>query len=72
VRASYGEGTGLEAGESVYLAFENFGNETLEYDPTLGIEAEGALPLLDPTTLLLIGGGIVALVVIVAIVKLRK
>ncbi len=72
VRASYGEGTGQEAGESVYLAFENFGNETLEYDPTLGIEADGVLPLFDTNTLLLIGGGVVVLVVIVALLKLRK
>jgi hypothetical protein len=37
VKASYGEGMQGDKGESVYLAFENFKGETLEYDPTLGI-----------------------------------
>ena len=70
VKASYGEGTGQEAGESVYLAFENFGNETLEYDPTLGIEpsTDGSL---DMTTLALIGGAVIAVIVIVVIIKKR-
>ena len=66
VKASYGEGVGLEAGESVYLAFENFGDETLVYDPILGVESSSSLPLIDTPTLLLIGGS-VAVVAIVAI-----
>jgi hypothetical protein len=70
VKASYGEGTGQEAGESVYLAFENFGNETLEYDPTLGIvpSTDG---FLDLTTLALIGGIAIAIIAIVIIIKKR-
>ncbi len=70
VKASYGEGIGSENGESVYLAFEYFGNDTMVYDPILGIESAGTLPL-DTTTLLIIGG--VALIAIIAIaLKLKK
>jgi hypothetical protein len=66
VKASYGEGVGGENGESVYLAFQNFGDDTLEYDPIVGLSAD----TLDSTTLLLIGGvGIVAIVVIAMKVK---
>ena len=70
VKASYGEGTGLEAGESIYLAFENFGNETLEYDPTLGIIPADAIPL--DTTLLLVGGAIAIIVILALVIKMRK
>lgn len=72
VRASYGEGTGLEAGQAIYLAFENFGNETLEYDPTLGIESSSSTGfVLDPMTLALIGGAVVVLLLVVAIIRRR-
>jgi hypothetical protein len=67
VKASHGEGTGLEAGESVYLAFEYFGNETLEYDPILGIDS--TTTGLDSTVLLLAGAGVA--IVVIAIVALR-
>ncbi len=71
VRASYGEGMGGERGESVYLAFEYFGNDTLIYDPVLGIASADTLPLDSTTTLMVVGG--VAVVAIVAIwLKLRK
>jgi len=70
VKASYGEGTGLEAGESVYLAFENFGNERLEYDPTIGIIPADAVAL--DTTLLLVGGAVVGIVILVLVMKMRK
>lgn len=70
VKASYGESTGMEAGESVYLAFENFGNETLEYDPILGIESTTGFAL-DTMTLALIGGAVVVLLLVVIIVKKR-
>ena len=54
----------------MYLAFENFGNETLEYDPTLGIipSTDGAL---DITTIALIGGAVVAVIIIVVVIKKR-
>ena len=71
VKASYGEGIGQEAGESIYLAFENFGNETLEYDPILGIEATETAFALDPMTLALVGGAIVVLLIIAVAVRRR-
>jgi hypothetical protein len=72
VKASYGEGIGMEAGESIYLSFENFGEETLEYDPILGIEASSSngLPL-DTTTLALIGGAVVVLLIVAVAVRRR-
>jgi hypothetical protein len=73
VKASYGEGTALEAGESVYLAFENFGDETLEYDPILGIEPSASGVDILLANLPLIGAGALVAVVIAAIVlKLKK
>ncbi len=74
VKASYGEGIGLEAGESIYLAFQNFGNETLEYDPVLGVETVSTTPinnLTDPTTLALIAGAVVVLLIVAIIIKKR-
>jgi hypothetical protein len=72
VKASYGEGIGMEAGESIYLAFENFGNETLEYDPILGMESTDTTPFVpDTMTLALIGGAVVVLLLVAVIVKRR-
>ncbi|MFW9932160.1 MAG: hypothetical protein ACFFDR_05835 [Candidatus Thorarchaeota archaeon] len=71
VKASYGEGVGQEAGESIYLAFENFGNETLEYDPIIGISSTDSL-LLDANTLLIIGGVVVVVVVLALVFKMKK
>ena len=71
VKASYGEGTGMEAGESIYLAFENFGNETLEYDPILGIESSTTGFVPDTMTLVLIGGAVVVLLLVFVVVKKR-
>ena len=72
VQGTYGRGTGQERGKSVYLAFEYFGDETLEYDPTLGI-----IPIvvagfgIDYNQLLLVVGGvsIVSLVILSARIK---
>jgi hypothetical protein len=61
----------MEAGESIYLVFENFGNETLEYDPILGIEATEPSFVPDTMTLALIGGAVVVLLLVVVIVKRR-
>ncbi len=70
VKASYGEGVGQENGQSVYLAFEYFGNDTMVYDPIIGIESADVIPL-DTTTLLIVGG--IAVVVVIAIaLKLKK
>jgi len=72
VKASYGEGTGLEAGEAIYLAFENFGNDTLEYDPILGIDPSTSTGIvLDPVTLALIGGAVVVLLIVAVVVRKR-
>ncbi len=71
VKASYGEGIEMEAGESIYLAFENFGDETLEYDPILGIESSSTDFVPDPTTLALIGGAVVVLLIVFVVVKKR-
>jgi len=72
VSASHGESTGLHAGESVFLAFPYFGNETLFYDPILGISSDSSVSLLDTPTLYLVGG-VVGVVAIAAIVlKIRK
>lgn len=72
VKASYGEGIGMEAGQSIYLAFENFGDETLEYDPILGVEASTSTGfVLDAMTLALIGGAVVVLLLVVVVVKKR-
>lgn len=72
VKASYGEGIGMEAGESIYLAFENFGSETLEYDPILGIEStDGTSFVPDTMTLALIGGAVVVLLIVAVALKRR-
>jgi hypothetical protein len=72
VKASYGEGTGLEAGEAIYLAFQNFGDEILEYDPILGIESStSAGVVLDPMILALIGGAVVVLLLAALVVRKR-
>jgi len=72
VKASYGEGIGLEAGESVYLAFENFGDEILVYDPVLGVESSPSLPLIDTPTLLLIGGSIAVVAIVAIALRVKK
>ncbi|MGY5865182.1 MAG: hypothetical protein RTV41_11320 [Candidatus Thorarchaeota archaeon] len=69
VKASFGDATGDYSGNAVYLSFENFGDDTLEYDPILGI-----LPsepgILDPMTIGIVGG--VAVIAILAIVLVRR
>ena len=70
VRASFGESPGSYSGNAVYLAFENFGDETLEYDPVLGVLPSEAGLVLDPMTLGIIGGA--AVLVILAIVLVRR
>jgi len=72
VQASHEQTTGLYAGESVYLSFPYFGNDTLFYDPIIGINSDATVSLIDTPILYLIGGtiGVVALVAIV--LKVRK
>jgi hypothetical protein len=73
MKATHGEAEQASVGKSVYLAFEYFGNETLDYDPTLGVlSADTPVPL-DSEQLLLIGGAAVALLVVIAlVVKTRR
>jgi len=72
VKASYGEGIGQEAGESIYLAFENFGDDILEYDPILGMESADSTGLpIDTMTLVLIGGAVVVLLIVIVAVRRR-
>ncbi|MHA2602011.1 MAG: hypothetical protein AM324_007775 [Candidatus Thorarchaeota archaeon SMTZ1-83] len=71
MKASHGNTEQNQESKSVYLAFEYFGNETLDYDPTLGVLSTAANPL-DITTMLLVGGSAAAVIVVAAlIVKMR-
>ncbi|MGD9380942.1 MAG: hypothetical protein PVI03_00695 [Candidatus Thorarchaeota archaeon] len=73
MRASHGEGEQGSVGKAVYLAFEYFGNETLDYDPTLGVLSADGPALLDTEQLLLIGGVAVTLLAVIAlVVKTRR
>jgi len=78
VRGTYGQAPEGETGKSTYLAFEYFGNETLEYDPTIGLSStedgtddgtdNGGLGI-DYTQLAIIGGGIILVVLVILAVK---
>ncbi|MGD9395337.1 MAG: hypothetical protein PVJ05_02820 [Candidatus Thorarchaeota archaeon] len=70
VRASFGDSSGGYAGKAVYLSFENFGDETLEYDPVLGVLPSEPGLALSPMTLGLVAGA--AIIVILAIVLVRR
>ncbi|MFW9792769.1 MAG: hypothetical protein ACFFEE_00585 [Candidatus Thorarchaeota archaeon] len=70
VNASYGEASGEYSGKAIYLSFENFGNETLEYDPILGIMPSEPGIIIEPMTIGIITG--VAVIVILAVVLLRR
>ena len=73
MKATHGEADGGSIGKSVYLAFEYFGDETLDYDPTLGILSDGdPLPLTSEQLVLVAGGAVVLLVVIALVVRTRR
>jgi hypothetical protein len=78
VNASHERTTGLYAGESVYLSFPYFGNETLFYDPIVGINTDALTStpapsiLDDPNSLYLIGGAIGVIALVAIILKIRK
>ncbi len=71
VQGTHGQGTGEESGKSIYLAFEYFGDETLEYDPIIGIIPIADSFGIDYNQLLLMVGGvsIVSLVILAARMK---
>ncbi|MHA3964900.1 MAG: hypothetical protein AM325_015335 [Candidatus Thorarchaeota archaeon SMTZ1-45] len=70
VRASFGEAPGEYSGNAVYLSFENFGDDTLEYDPVLGVVPSEPGLVLDPMTLGIVAGA--AIIVILAIALIRR
>ncbi len=81
VQGIQGSPTGEEMGKSVYLAFEYFGNETLEYDPVLGISSSGATDgtdtgdggvIIDYNQLMLVAGGLSVIVLVLVIVKMKR
>jgi len=72
VKASHEQTTGLYAGESIYLSFPYFGNETLFYDPIVGINSDISEPLIDTPTLFLAGGAIAVVALVAIALKLRK
>ncbi|MHA1637928.1 MAG: hypothetical protein ACTSUB_07930 [Candidatus Thorarchaeota archaeon] len=70
VKASYAESAGAQAGTAIYLAFENFGNETLVYDPILGVDSSSDF-ISDNILLIGIGVALVALVVVFVVVRMK-
>ena len=70
VKASYGEPSGDYSGNAIFLSFENFGNETLEYDPILGILPSESGLVLDPMTLGIVAGA--AVIILLAVVLLKR
>ncbi|MFX1605264.1 MAG: hypothetical protein ACFFDD_05100 [Promethearchaeota archaeon] len=70
VRASFGDATGGYSGNAVYLAFENFGDDILEYDPVLGVIPSEPGLVLNPATLGILAGA--AIIVILAVVLLKR
>ena len=70
VRASFGDAPGEYAGNAVYLSFANFGDDTLEYDPVLGVLPSEPGLVLDPMTLGIVAGA--AIIVLLAIVLVRR
>ena len=69
VKASFGDASGGYSGNAVYLAFENFGDETLYYDPILGVEPSEPGLILDPMTLGIVAGAAVIIILAVVLVK---
>ncbi|MGY5860141.1 MAG: hypothetical protein RTU63_12285 [Candidatus Thorarchaeota archaeon] len=76
VNASHEQTTGLYAGESVYLSFPYFGNDTLFYDPIVGINSDAVVPadapLIDTPTLYLAGAAIGVIALVAIVLKVRK
>ncbi len=81
VHGTQGQGTGAETGKSIYLAFEYFGDETLEYDPILGITTgdlgittgEGGTGQgIDFNQLLLMAGGASVVILVIIVTKMKR
>jgi hypothetical protein len=69
VKASFGDASEGYSGNAVYLSFENFGDETLEYDPILGVVPSDPGLVLDPMTLGVVAGAAVIILLAVVLVK---
>ncbi|MFW9965632.1 MAG: hypothetical protein ACFFEA_00625 [Candidatus Thorarchaeota archaeon] len=75
VRASHGEGFMAQEHKSLFIAFEYFGDETLDYDPILGISPLSTTWTflgIDYNQLVLLAGGFSVLAIIVIAVKYRN
>lgn len=70
VKASYGDASGGYSGNAIYLSFENFGDETLKYDPVLGVLPSEPGLILDPMTLGIVAGA--AVIILLAVVLVRR
>ena len=71
------EGRHAQEHNSIFLAFENFGDETLDYDPTLGISplstgATWTFLGIDYNQLVLVAGGASVVALIVIATKFRN
>ena len=64
VNASFGDGN------AIFLAIENFGNDTLVYDPILGVTQPEAVTPIDPIIIGLAGS--IAIIVVLAIVLIKR
>lgn len=71
VKASFGEASGEYSGNAVYLSFENFGDDTLEYDPVLGVLSSESSPVLDPMTIGIVAGASVIIILAAIVVRRR-
>ncbi|MFQ5831598.1 MAG: hypothetical protein ACE5H4_02755 [Candidatus Thorarchaeota archaeon] len=74
VHASHGDALGPQEGKSIYLAFENFGSDDLDYDPTIGLSQLATTWTffgIDYIQLLVLAGGVTA-VALVVIVRARR
>jgi hypothetical protein len=75
VKASHGDALMAQEHKSIFLAFENFGEETLDYDPILGISPLSTTWTflgIDYNQLILLAGGFSAFALIVIAVKYRN
>ncbi|MFW9943491.1 MAG: hypothetical protein ACFFB7_00680 [Candidatus Sifarchaeia archaeon] len=75
VHASHGPAVGTHEGNAIFIAFENFGNETLDYDPIIGFTQLGTTWTffgIDYNQLLLLAGGVSIVAVVVIVAKTRQ
>lgn len=74
VHGTHSQGTGEGESKSIYLAFEYFGEDTLEYDPILGIQS-GEVSNgfgIDYDQLLLMTGGLSVVVLVILLIRMKR